>query len=256
MSSSSPIPAPLPDTSSGLRQRDMPAAALYAPVTFVRNNPNTVQALTNAMVRALLWLQKATPDRWPRPCRRNICLATRRCIWRASQGEGRVLPRWPARRPGQARIRCATWPRSIRRSSPPSHQPGADIRSEPRREGVGEIPEIGAPACPERAEGPAEPMAQADFGVTRPALLLEHITCTFASRERPGERYTAVKDTTLSVRRRRVRFRRRPDRLRQIDAAQRRAPACSSRRRAACTCSASRLPASIAAPATCSRPNR
>jgi NitT/TauT family transport system substrate-binding protein len=41
---------------------DMPAAALYAPVSFVRNNPNTVQALTNAMVRALLWLQKATPD--------------------------------------------------------------------------------------------------------------------------------------------------------------------------------------------------
>jgi NitT/TauT family transport system substrate-binding protein len=41
---------------------DMPAAALYAPVSFIKNNPNTVQALTNAMVRALLWLQKATPD--------------------------------------------------------------------------------------------------------------------------------------------------------------------------------------------------
>jgi NitT/TauT family transport system substrate-binding protein len=41
---------------------DMPAAALYAPVSFVRKNPNTVQALTNAMVRALLWLQKATPE--------------------------------------------------------------------------------------------------------------------------------------------------------------------------------------------------
>ena len=41
---------------------DMPAAALYAPVDFVKKNPNTVQALTNAMVRALLWLQKATPD--------------------------------------------------------------------------------------------------------------------------------------------------------------------------------------------------
>jgi NitT/TauT family transport system ATP-binding protein len=35
--------------------------------------------------------------------------------------------------------------------------------------------------------------------VTRPALLLDNITCTFASRERPGEGYTAVKDTTLSV---------------------------------------------------------
>src|ERR1700693_587278 len=41
---------------------DMPAAALYAPISFIQKNPNTVQALTNAMVRALLWLQKATPD--------------------------------------------------------------------------------------------------------------------------------------------------------------------------------------------------
>src|SRR5450432_3745292 len=41
---------------------DMPAAALYAPITFIQKNPNTVQALTNAMVRALLWLQKATPE--------------------------------------------------------------------------------------------------------------------------------------------------------------------------------------------------
>jgi NitT/TauT family transport system substrate-binding protein len=40
----------------------MPAASLYAPISFVQKNPNTVQALTNAIVRALLWLQKATPD--------------------------------------------------------------------------------------------------------------------------------------------------------------------------------------------------
>jgi NitT/TauT family transport system ATP-binding protein len=32
-----------------------------------------------------------------------------------------------------------------------------------------------------------------------PALSLERITCTFASRERQGERYTAVRDTTLAV---------------------------------------------------------
>jgi NitT/TauT family transport system substrate-binding protein len=38
------------------------AGCLYAKKTFVEQNPNTVQALTNAIVRALLWLQKATPD--------------------------------------------------------------------------------------------------------------------------------------------------------------------------------------------------
>ena len=32
-----------------------------------------------------------------------------------------------------------------------------------------------------------------------PALLLDHVTCAFASREKSGERYTAVRDTTLSV---------------------------------------------------------
>jgi len=40
----------------------MPAASLYAPMEFVRKNPNTVQALTNAMVRALLWVQNASPQ--------------------------------------------------------------------------------------------------------------------------------------------------------------------------------------------------
>ena len=40
----------------------MPAASLYAPVEFVRKNPNTVQALTNATVRALLWMQEASPQ--------------------------------------------------------------------------------------------------------------------------------------------------------------------------------------------------
>jgi NitT/TauT family transport system substrate-binding protein len=41
---------------------DLPAAALYAPIDFIKKNPNTVQALTNAIVRALLWLQTATPE--------------------------------------------------------------------------------------------------------------------------------------------------------------------------------------------------
>ena len=40
----------------------MPAASLYAPVEFLRKNPNTVQALTNAMVRTLIWLQAASPQ--------------------------------------------------------------------------------------------------------------------------------------------------------------------------------------------------
>ena len=39
----------------------MPAGTLYTSKEFIAKNPRTVQALTNAMVRALLWIQKATP---------------------------------------------------------------------------------------------------------------------------------------------------------------------------------------------------
>jgi NitT/TauT family transport system substrate-binding protein len=40
----------------------MPAACLYAPLEFVQKNPNTVQALTNAIVHGLKWLQTAGPS--------------------------------------------------------------------------------------------------------------------------------------------------------------------------------------------------
>ena len=42
-------------------------------------------------------------------------------------------------------------------------------------------------------------MQTAPGAARRPALALEHVTCTFASREHPGDRYTAVRDTTLTV---------------------------------------------------------
>jgi NitT/TauT family transport system substrate-binding protein len=40
----------------------MPAASLYAPIEFVKKNPGTVQALTNATLRTLLWMQEASPQ--------------------------------------------------------------------------------------------------------------------------------------------------------------------------------------------------
>ena len=40
----------------------MPAACLYAPAEFVQKNPNTVQALANAIVHGLKWLQTAGPS--------------------------------------------------------------------------------------------------------------------------------------------------------------------------------------------------
>src|SRR3954467_6045065 len=40
----------------------MPAGCLYAPVEFIKKNPNTVQALTNAIVRADKWIHAASPQ--------------------------------------------------------------------------------------------------------------------------------------------------------------------------------------------------
>ena len=40
----------------------MPAACLYAMQSFINSNPNTTQALANAIVRADKWIQKARPS--------------------------------------------------------------------------------------------------------------------------------------------------------------------------------------------------
>jgi NitT/TauT family transport system substrate-binding protein len=49
----------LPAESEKVFGGPMPAGCLYAPQTFIDKNPATVQALTNAMVRADKWIQKA-----------------------------------------------------------------------------------------------------------------------------------------------------------------------------------------------------
>jgi NitT/TauT family transport system substrate-binding protein len=51
-----------PEGTEKLFGGPMPAASLYAPIEFIRRNPNTVQALTNATVRALIWMQQASPQ--------------------------------------------------------------------------------------------------------------------------------------------------------------------------------------------------
>ncbi len=39
---------------------EIPAASLYAPVSYIKENPNTIQALTNAIVRADKWIAQAS----------------------------------------------------------------------------------------------------------------------------------------------------------------------------------------------------
>ena len=58
---SSPIPVKLKIRKLLQAAQCLPAAST-APVSFVEKNPKTVQALTNAIVRADDWLAKATPE--------------------------------------------------------------------------------------------------------------------------------------------------------------------------------------------------
>src|SRR5438477_847810 len=51
-----------PEGTAKLFGGPMPAASLYAAIDFIRKYPNTVQALTNATVRALKWMQDASPQ--------------------------------------------------------------------------------------------------------------------------------------------------------------------------------------------------
>src|SRR3954471_15603355 len=51
-----------PEGTAKLFGGPMPAASFYAPIEYVKKNPGTVQALTNAMVRTLMWMQAASPQ--------------------------------------------------------------------------------------------------------------------------------------------------------------------------------------------------
>ena len=71
-----------------------------------------------------------------------------------------------------------------------------------------------------------------------------------------GARYTAMRDTTLRVRAGRVRLGGRPDRLRQVHAAQRRRRPAAALVAAAVQVFGEPLAGINRAPATCSRPKR
>ena len=108
-----------PEGTQKLFGGPMPASSLYAPLDFIKKNPNTVQALTNATVRTLLWMQDASPQQILAAVPRNTCSATRRCISSPTTTSRRRTRRTatsarPARRP-----RSRRWRRSIRTSSPP-----------------------------------------------------------------------------------------------------------------------------------------
>lgn len=63
--------------SKALFGATLPSGCLYTKAAFVRDNPDTVQALTNAMVRALRWLARAAPDEVARTVPQEYLLGDR-----------------------------------------------------------------------------------------------------------------------------------------------------------------------------------
>jgi NitT/TauT family transport system substrate-binding protein len=66
----------------------MPAGCLYTQQTFLDKNPQTAQALANALVRADKWIQGAGRATSSRRCPKTTCWATARCM---------SMPSWPPR---------------------------------------------------------------------------------------------------------------------------------------------------------------
>jgi NitT/TauT family transport system substrate-binding protein len=65
---------------------NMPAAVLYTQRSFIEKNPNTTQALTNAIVRALKWLDQAGPSDIVKTVPENYLLGDRALYLAAWQG--------------------------------------------------------------------------------------------------------------------------------------------------------------------------
>ena len=190
---------------------DMPAGCLYASQSFITKNPNTTQALTNAMVRALKWLQTATGSELINTVPEGYLLGDRAVYldaWQHVQGSdvaGRPdARRWPgdvAEDPAGVRSeRAGQADRSVEDVDQRLRQESADDG-----QGLSAV-SYGASGTCRFASTTAvmttdkpKPIFEASRTMTVAALALDNITCTFAARDNRAQRYTAVKDTTLRI---------------------------------------------------------
>ena len=72
----------------GVRRRHAVHLPVCAGPDYVQNHPNTVQALTNAVVHALKWLQTAGPSDLIKAVPESYLLGDRACTWRRSARSG------------------------------------------------------------------------------------------------------------------------------------------------------------------------
>ena len=163
----------------------MPAGCLYAPQTFIDKNPNTVQALANAIVRADKWIQAAGAGDIIKAVPESYLLGDRAVYIDAFlAAKGALSPDGMIPEEGAETARRALAsidPEIAKRQD----RPRRGLHQRLREEGEREVPE-----GDERRQRP-QPSP-------RSALAGRHLHLRRA-RTTPGQRYTAVRDVTLTV---------------------------------------------------------
>ena len=197
------------------------AGCIYVPVDFAKKYPNTAQAIVNAMVRALRFIQTSTPDQivaavppeyysdkalYKAALEKNLETFKHDGIigMDAAQNVYRDLKTFdPA---------CRTPPSTSRRRS--------TCRSRRRRR---RSTSDGRSTRPPRRRARGRGAWRSDAGASDAAVRPHHLRVRGARRgRRAAGRYTAVENATLAVAPGEFVSVVGPDRLRQVDAAQRR----------------------------------
>ena len=146
---------------------------LYAPVPFIEKNPNTVQALTNAIVRANKWIQAAGPGEIIKTVPESYLLGDRARVHR--------------RLPQERRAHLAGWHDSRRRAA--DRAAGAGERrpaiATAKIDLQGRYTNDFVRKANAKYPRPEASPRRSRHAPGRPALSLEGITCTFVFAGRP-----------------------------------------------------------------------
>ena len=181
----------------------MPAGCIYAPPTWSSKNPNTAQAVVNAMVRAANGCARRASTTSSRRCRRYLLRRPRASTATRSSRRRKAFRRTARFRGGSQNVHKVL--ATVRaRAGRSEDRPARPLDEQLRRKASAEV---------SRAE--ARRSHDTKPGLRRRRSRSTNITCTFAAQRDRAQRYTAVRDTTLAVGARRVRLGRRADRLRQ-----------------------------------------
>ena len=148
------------------------AGCIYVPVEFAKKYPNTAQAIVNAMVRALRFIQQSTPDQIVAAVPSGLLHRQGGCTrWRWKRTSKRI----------SMTARSASTRRAGGLSRPEELRPaGADGDGRRRQELQHDVPAEG------RAEVPLMNLTAAArmTAAAVPALAFDHVTCAFAGDER------------------------------------------------------------------------